>query len=68
MSQFDSIVLEWLDISTEASKSDYQSKLEPFDAYKEKVKAKGLRAFNDYLNSIEHGYQVILDHIEAELK
>jgi len=68
MSRFDSIVMEWLDVSVEATKGDYSSQLEPFETYKEKVKLKGLRAFNDYLNSIEHGYQVIIDKLEEEFK
>lgn len=68
MSAFDNIVSEWIDLSIDATKNEYTSKIEPFEIYKEKVKMKGLRAFNDYLNSIENGYHVILERIERELK
>lgn len=68
MSKMDEIVVEWLDIAVDSTKDAYHSNVEPFEVYKERVKLKGLRAFNDYLNSIEHGYELIIQRLESELK
>ncbi len=68
MIKFDEIVGEWLDVSLDAAEAEHQSDVEPFKAFKERAKAKGIRAFNDYLNSIEHGYELIIQRIESAMK
>lgn len=68
MSKFDGIISEWIDSSLDVTKSAYHNELEPFSSYKERVKLKGIRAFNDYLNCIHHGYELILQRLEAEFK
>lgn len=67
-SKMDSYVSEWLDIMLDATKSEYRSDLEPFEVYKERMKTQGVKAFDDYVKSIEHGYKVILDNIKSEEK
>lgn len=66
MSSFEGILGEWMDVSLEATELEYHNKLEPFSVYKERVKMKGIRAFNDYLNCIQHGYEIIINKLEAD--
>lgn len=68
MSKLDGIISEWMDTSLDACEMEYHNDFEPFSAYKEKVKVKGIRAFNDYLNSIHHGYELIIQRLESEFK
>lgn len=67
-SKMDSYFAEWLDIMLDTTKSEYRSDLEPFEVYKERMKSQGVQVFKDYVKSIEHGYQVIIDDIKAEKK
>lgn len=60
----DTFFNEWLDIVLDAEKSDYHSDLEPFNVYKERMKAEGLKAFNDYIGSVDNGYHLILEKIK----
>lgn len=59
---------EWLDVMLDTSKADYHSDLEPFNVYKERMKAQGVQVFNNYVNSIQNGYELILEDIKSEEK
>lgn len=68
MSKFDGIIADWLDISLDATETEYHNDFEPFSVYKEKVISKGIRAFNDYTNCIQHGYELIIRTLENDFK
>ncbi len=67
-SKMEGFFAEWLDIMLDTTKTEYHNDLEPFNVYKERMKAQGVKVFNDFVNSIQRGYDVILDQIKAEEK
>lgn len=67
-SKMDAFFSEWLDIMLDVSKVDYHNDLEPFNVYKERMKAQGVKVFQDYTNSIQHGYNIILEQIKSDEK
>jgi|NOAtaT_5_FD_contig_31_2155163_length_1023_multi_5_in_0_out_0_2 hypothetical protein len=59
---------EWLDIMLDTTKSEYHNDLEPFNVYKERMKAQGVKVFNEYVGSIQNGYDLILNQIKIDEK
>lgn len=68
MSDLDTIFGEMMDVIIDQDKENYHNDLEPFEVYKERTKVKGVKVFNDYINSVQHGYDVILQKIKTETK
>lgn len=68
MPKIEEMIVEWLDINLEAKREDHQSDLEPFDHYKQKVTAQGLDGFNEYIQFVQKGYELIINKIESQKK
>lgn len=66
MSKSEEIVAEWLDIVVDSTEPEYHSNLQPFEMYKEKLKAQGLEAFKEYVKTIQKGYELIVDRIQKD--
>jgi len=52
----------------DTTKSEYHNDLEPFNVYKERMKAQGVKVFNEYVGSIQNGYDLILNQIKIDEK
>lgn len=66
MASLEEVKDEMIDLIIERQRSTYKSDLEPFDAYKGRIKEQYKQWWNDYFTKLSHGYQVILDVINHE--
>ena len=55
------------DKAIEEKKYEHQNQLESFESYKKRTKLQCHEAYNDYIKHLQHGYQVIIDEIDAKM-
>ncbi len=65
MQENEEIARELFDLAVESSRVDYKGTLEPFEVYKERMKAQNVPAFCEYLERVQKGYQAIIKKLEA---
>jgi len=66
--KYEKSVEEMADAVIDSLKVDYQSDLEPFERYAERVKAKIHSNVGDFRERLSQGYKVILEEIEKNQK
>lgn len=68
MSKVKTLRSDLLNIILEAKRPEYRSQLEPFEVYAQKLKDKYILAHDDYIKSLQQGYEVIIATIEDQIK
>ena len=62
--KFDTLLDDMFDTSLDKTKSEYHSDIETFDTYKTRKKEEYKHEFNDFVDSLVHGYEVIINKLE----
>lgn len=57
-----------LKIVLEAKRPEYKSQLEPYEVYANRLKEQCILAHDEYIKCLQHGYEVIIETIENEIK
>lgn len=62
---FDNAVEEYCEMLTEEAREGFNSELESFEAYKEKMKKEVRENIGDFRTRFQHGYEVLLEQIKT---
>lgn len=68
MLKFTALLDATLDEILEDERPTHTSPLESFDMYANRIKEQYHSVFNQYIESIQHGYGVIIDKIKDQIK
>lgn len=68
MSQFKEVREELFTRLLELQRSEYTGTLEPFEVYANRIKAQWHSTYDKYIESLQHGYEVIIDGISAQIE
>lgn len=67
MSSLKSLKLDLIDAILEGQRQGYNNPLEPFEAYANRVKEEWMSTYDEYIKSLQHGYEAIVETIDAEI-
>jgi hypothetical protein len=62
------IIEQMCDQIVEQQRDTYQGKLEPFEVYAKRMKAKLIAECQSHMEHIKHGYEAIINKINSENK